>query len=145
VAVPFRIHPSQLVIFAALSCVLVGCLAFKPDRSSVVGVRLVGSQVQLSFPPDCAVKLLRMGDLWEARAHGAAVLSDPVLVGTPPPGFRETKDDLGPTMPQTVSVQAKSDLWYGGELAHSELRDGKKHDLELSPIWNELSPAGGLC
>jgi hypothetical protein len=45
----------------------------------------------------------------------------------------------------TIGLSVKSGLWYGGEIALSELQDGAEHDLELHPIMNELSPARGLC
>jgi hypothetical protein len=136
-----------VALLAAVVALVLGWLIVRLvwAGSSTVGVQLGAGGLRLAFPADCAVTNLRVGTLWEIRSeHGTATV-DAITVGTPPPGFQEIKNDLGPAWPATIGLSAKAGLWYGGEIALSELQDGAEHDLELHPIMNELSPARGLC
>ena len=143
-ASPLRIRAAIVAAVLLLIGAAIAVLHFRPDDSTVA-VQLTGSELRLRFPRDCAIRSLRLGDRWAIGADQAQPLPSEVVVGTPPPGFQESLDESARPLPATISITAKSSISYGGEIALSALQDGARHDVHLSPIWNELSPASGLC
>jgi hypothetical protein len=51
---------------------------------------------------------------------------------------------IGPLL-VLIDLTIKTHLRYDGKIVLAALDDGEKHDVPMSPVLNELSPAGDIC
>ncbi|GIF23192.1 hypothetical protein BJ973_000452 [Actinoplanes tereljensis] len=139
-----RARRALAAIAAAMLLGVPGCAAGEAS----VEARLVDGELRLTFDPSCPVGFLGIRDrsttLWEIRRNKDATTLDTVTVGVVPPGYTEVTDALTRDLPPELTLTVKTDGWFGTTIDLTALTTDP-HRLDLSPVMNELTPAGDLC
>ncbi|MFD0521963.1 hypothetical protein [Paractinoplanes durhamensis] len=139
-----RTHRAVAAIVAAMLLGAAGCGA----GGGSVEARLADGELQLTFDPSCRVAFLRLADhsttLWEIRGDKDAAPLDTVTAGVAPPGYTEITDALNRDLPPELTLSVKTEGWFGTTIDMTTLADDSRR-FDLTPIMNELTPAGDLC